>query len=1667
MHTQVETHVEALKKVGVTTLAGAAHLSCEELHNCLGDGVTWCDAEKLHDTSCQAHNDALILEKKILARASPLLPSAVKADVGTAEVSLQAYEQWFGGRATRYAAPGDVASMFSPAAYLVALYRAALALYRKDSPWHIEARRPDLQGLVLSQENLDTPVSALSLSNEILLRRAQAAIQREQGTALADHEVLEMLCGFVGSGDTPYHHHHNRLRQVSRLKDPDLTQVQRAPQVLKHLSGPSLAGLYYDISPSLYALLTDDISEEQADGKFARYFPGLTPEIILQPARLRDWFGLSDDELHPLLGTLDKAEYVGRTLSTRVGPNIARVTISAPSSRINYVRLYPLGNGKWLFSFNLKVSRVDRFLISGDVTLSLLASDFGVNELLPNTEYRKVFDWPTVPEEFTISTVWWKSRDGGGGGHRHTFTGTYNLYSSAAFVLKLNKIVHLHKATGLSPQVLEDVINSVDRNRITHETLTVLFRTVLLTKRYGITHEEALVMARGLISQSPRGAELSQFDRLFNDPALVEGGFSTVNRLIALHPRHAADDAAIKAMLKRACQTDDEGLYELGRVFAFNEGERVTLRLNLTQLSGLYTVGLWARLHGLAPAELRQVLQMVGLPKSLYSQPPAVWLGLLDQLLNITDWLDARGWTVHDLILMTREVDTIAASTEITNLLSDMTAMLANAALPEKPSARDYARALAPLMASAFNLAGDTTTRALLEWVDRAKPGGLTLVQACEHLAHDPTKVTAFAYGLAQRALIIHATGVPPDVLALLIEQPQALVAEAVQGSGASATLKCNLAGVVALADFSEWVKQLPDPSGASGALVSALREHKAITCTLLAQATALAPTVVCQATEQAWIKGDIAHAEKLCSWQEVSVVCQWIDLASVFNVMPETIGHALALDYVNGAGASWADWGKVADAFVAGLDPAQSKLVQTQTQEPLSRALVGLLCAKEGFDVQRLNQHLLLDTLNGSQVQSSRIAEATAALQMFIHRTLTRAEDKGTLCQEALDRQFFRDWTRWNARYATWVAGQMLMYYPENYIDPTVRLGQTKAMDDMLQVLGQAQINTDTVGDAFQGYLSAFEEVADLETVSGYHDGRRADSGKSWFIGRSRGEPREYWWRTVDEGKRGAQGILPANAWSGWTKIDLAPQVVDGLIRPVVYRERLYVLWVEREENVIARDPDGKPTKHEWRWRYKLAWLRYDGSWSAPLEYSLPSTDVQLLEGRAPTIPRERLSLFLAARPARNGLVLSLYDRATIKATTIRTCGGMAVFEDLTCRPENTAPLLKRVAHWLDSSARTGMCAVFDGKSPVAEARMPVMAGSGIPAGFTQFDALLNSVKVEDTSLDSDSYSLALDTVLKVDIQRPEVENKWMTVLVNKFPALAGETKKVPAVIRTEHGVFIVRKESNGQYFGYLCVERQRFERCVRSIWPITALFDPPLYREPSPIKWESTPRGDAYIGRYRIDAGTYPLTFMSVRFVNSNGKWLPLFGDLNIIELLEYPGALGVDWVTPALYKQVPVKVPGAQVKCVVYSVDGQSSSAITATQAFDLSQGPQQVAFTRTIAIGDTSQWSDKQATHRIDFQFGNGNVRRYGIKVYKEADTLKTAIIVTQSNGAQYLARQGWITRLNTLFARQLTERAISGISSILSYETQDIPEPDIGVSVRLTLPIYKASYHGTK
>ncbi|ATP49731.1 hypothetical protein CR512_10270 [Pseudomonas putida] len=1635
-----------MSKLKVDSLASMGDLSAEELREQLGDMVDIDEARQLHEHVRRARNQTLLDEKSIIIRNSPLVPKRLQ------NVNDRPIE-----RPGRYCAPGDVASMFSPAAYLAELYKQAKELYPAKNPWHIDERRPDLRQLVLSQNNLDTPISALSLSNEILLSRAIAALTPPGSPALNNDQLLEALSTDVGTSTTPYHHHYNRLRQVFVQNDADLSHLLAAPRFAKHLDDAALACLHYDISPALRCLLTDDINEENAEAQFIKYFPGMTPTSMMQPARLRSWFGLTDAELQGFMGEMDKAEYIGRTLTARADDEIIQLTLSDTPPSMRYVRLYPLHDGTWQLSFKFQINRVVKFELSGPFALELRASDYGYDLFLPDVEYRHSFEWADVPAEAALTAKWTRSASADHESRESTLNVTCTRLSTAAYLLQLNKIVRLYKVTQLSPRALQDIINSVEPSQITDQTLAIVFRTAHSVKRYGIDHQDALLMARGFISEASDGTEKSQFDRLFNDPPLVAGGLTTTNTRLRLHPDHASEHADIKATLKRACQTDDEGLFELGRLISGLADGDVGMNVNLSHLSALYTLSLWARHHGLTLAELRQLLQMMGAPHPMHSLDNSGWQLLLQEVRSTTDWMAARGWTVHDLQLMTRAVEAIPASTEVGNLLNDMRAALSAAQLPEVPTVQDLLGVLSPLTASTFNLSGDALAQALLNWVNRAEPSELTLQQACERLRKaDPSApheraLVDFAYTLAQMALIAHGCGVTGDALLLLVEKPQLLAANA--GHSGSAGLLRDVQTVMALGNFSDWLSKLADQLGAGGALLAELAEGAGVSLPQLSMTTGVAQATLAQAAVHAHDQDELTEPTKVHSWQEIELLMQWAKLAEAYAVMPDTLAKLLAKD------DDWAAWRQMADAFQAGLKPSQVTAAHAATERPLSLALTGVLGAKEHFTVEALNKHLLIDVLNAEQVISSRIAEAMSALQQFIHCTLSTPEDPANVCHAVLGRQFFKDWTRWNASYANWAAGQMLMYYPENYIDPTVRLGQTPAMDDMLQTLGQAQINDDTVGDAFQGYLSAFEEVANLETISGYHDSREDDTGKSWFIGRSRSQPHQYWWRTVDEAKRATEGVLPANAWTAWTKIELAPQVQGRLIRPVVFRGRLHLGWVERQEQIITRDDNGQPKLREWNWTFKLAWLRYDGKWSVPIEYPLAVN----IGGEAVL---EDLSLFLAAWPQRDGLLAAIYDRAAEKVSEASIVAGLEISENFSSRTlDRVELLLGPVQHWLDTTLDTGMCAVFEWQElPTAENHMPVTAGNGTPSGFTQFEARLDEAKVVgDAGEAGNSYSLYFRSQLSVAQKRPPIENKWVEVLLEQYPALALVTGQVRGLIRSEEGALLVRRVNSVSY-GYLVISESQMSSYFGHnsgsiVWVANVL---------GTSNWTVLRRVETVAGNAVVAQVNFPqqgdLRHASLYFSEGIGSNPPPPNDV--------PGVLGYtqrhfdDTLYPRDYLNLLGRVPANEVLCRVYSVDGKRFKTAQASQEYDLAQGPAQIRLNTTAPMGDISEWEGaSEALHRVEYMFGNGNTRNYTLKVYKDADVLKTAIIGATDQGAQYLAHRGQVTRLNTLFARELTVKAVSGIDSILNYDTQLMPEPKLGVVVRLTLPVYKETYHG--
>lgn len=104
--------------------------------------------------------------------------------------------------------------------------------------------------------------------------------------------------------------------------------------------------------------------------------------------------------------------------------------------------------------------------------------------------------------------------------------------------------------------------------------------------------------------------------------------------------------------------------------------------------------------------------------------------------------------------------------------------------------------------------------------------------------------------------------------------------------------------------------------------------------------------------------------------------------------------------------------------------------------------------------------------------------------------------------------------------------------------------------------------------------------------------------------------------------------------------------------------------------------------------------------------------------------------------------------------------------------------------------------------------------------------------------------------------------------------------------------------------------------------------------------------------------------------------------------------------------------------------------------------------------------------------VTVNFNNTDVLKattsYNLAIKKPVLDTRSISLHTTTDGAQYMEWDGYRTRLNTLFARQLIERANNGIEAILSPETQNLHEPKQGEGTYVTLRLkpYDQNTHGT-
>lgn len=1594
--------------------------SFAEVKELAGDTLSWGEKNFLYQQAQKELKENKMAESRILSRANPQLANAVRLGIRQSSM-LGGYDDLFPQRASSFVKPGSVASMFSPAGYLTELYREARGLHPSTSQYHLDTRRPDLASLSLSQSNMDDELSTLSLSNELLLNNIQSQ------ESLDYDGTLEMLSTYRQTGATPYNQPYEAVRQSIILQDPDFTAFRNNPAVAAEMNTASLLGIQADISPELHKILTEEITEAKADELIKENFGDIAPSAFQSIDYLARWYGVSYDEMSLLVSLVSTADnttpgvqyYQNDQLISlvasdgKLGAVLIKRTLTYDSNdSVNYVELIPQGNGKYILNFKLHntYESTPVFMVGteGSGTGDVYKDDSFVPEGEKAYSIAITLDEDKLSAGLTLSIGRW-SLPGEGGGRTSDIYFKADTYSFSVFLLKLNKVIRLYKASGIAPSDIRTVIESSNNDlTITENVLSQLFWVHYYMQTYGIDVSAALVLTGAVISQINHSNTLSAFTRLFNSPPLNNQLFSADGTALSLKPG-ASDDTFRLGVLKRALQVNDTELYTLWGL----TGTKFTATID--KLSALYRTRLLAEIHGLSVTELGMLLSVSPYAgKKLGSLKDTALSGLISFIAQYTQWLKDQNWPVSDLYLMLTGRFSTTLTPDIENLIASLKNGLASQDLNQASEA-ELITAAAPFIAAATQLESAGTAEAILQWIDQLKPqnltvaGFLTLADKDSRTAAETASLVAWCQVVGQLALIARSIGLNEAELSFVVTHPNQILRDA----------KVLPRDIGTLYELTALHNMLSRCGVHASEIITALAKGR-LEVSSLATVLTLDEQALAQALQR------VSSYEYFYNWPGVSGALQWLNVATSLHISPANVKALTELT----SESPYADWVAASHALQAGLNLQQTAQLQATLDEATSSA-VSTYVIKNGSpswvtNRDELYSWLLIDNQVSAQIKTTRIAEAIASVQLYVNRALSGQE--GSVDNAVKSRQFFSaDWDTYNKRYSTWAGVSELVYYPENYVDPTLRIGQTSMMDEMLQTLSQSQLTSDTVEDAFKTYMTRFEEIANLDVISGYHDSVSDKNGTTYLIGRS--AIGDYYWRSAEIDKM-SDGKLPANAWSEWKKITAALTPVNKLVRPVIFQSRLYLVWVESREISTA---DGNTTTKKNEFLLKYTHILHDGTWSVPFSTSLSDDKFTLSIGTN--------TGFYCASDADGASAEQLYVIFYEKSTVYDAAPD--AIKSLSIQPDNSAEELTDkitkaifgdVYLQLDTRSNVRLNTPYVGSKVVVNS----IESSGYTWGDSNFTTISNS-EILNYSIDKAEKELTFDINAKIIFGfKDNSRNKNLIDLMKAVSAGSME----------------------GLY--YIPAEKQIRESDANLADEIVCLKDGGNYTFHGNFDYLFPEK----IRVVNFDDGVHDLS--SNKFTYKNVGASVEIGTANIYRnvligyslLWDFSGFLPLDITNPlnnfVIKSNADISITKPKSRTTsVYSFDNA---------VFNLKSSKLQIPVDRfsngQLLLDITVQgYSDAEQDQSLGSQTFTLDLLKGG--------TLPVITLNRTDTYAQYLQYGAHRIRVNTLFARKLVARANAGLNTVLSMETQLLqePKPGTGNYINITFKKYDKDLHG--
>lgn len=1631
-----------------------------------GETLSWGEMNFLYQHAQKELAENKLTESRILSRANPQLANAVR--LGIRQSSMQrSYDDLFPQRADSFVKPGSVASMFSPAGYLTELYREAKGLHTDTSEYHLDTRRPDLATLSLSQNNMDEELSTLSLSNELLLNN----IQSHEGKSY--DEVMEMLSTYRYTGTAPFHLPYEMIRKSINLKDPEFVAFQNNPSVASKVDTASLLSIQAGISPELYQVLTEDIeaaaakdAENDSDTHIKQLiqnnFGDIEPILFQSKSWLASYYELSNEELESLLGViltsdtpLEGLQYFQNDqavafLSANDGiESILMTRIPGGNyDQFGYVELIPLSRNSYKFEFTVKSgfagpdNEVDigtQGVLSSNILkdgrISGLNTPLSVDIEMSEEELRNGVNFSVT--RYNKSKTSWQSA----GVTFHQYG-----YPFDVFLLKLNKIILLYKATDISITNIRSVVESSNNSlAITPDVLRKLFWVHFYMRQYGIDVNAALVLSGALISQNAHNTESSAFTLLFNSPPLNNTEFAADSEGITLDPASASDTFRTGVM-KRAFKVSDTELYTLWKL-ATGKYSPPDFTANIANLSVMRRISLLAEVHSLSVAELAALLSVSTYANQAIESLTVSEFSILTNFVEqFTRWLREMKWTVGDLYLMATDNFSTGMTPEIENLMSTLKNGLANHDLA-LATEDEIISAAAPLIAAAVQLDSAESADAILHWLNQIKPQELsvrtflTLAEKESLTEHETVNLVSFSQVLGQMSYFVRSSGLTSSVLAWVVEHPSVMKNDLTQLPHDITTLRdFTLLHALIARCGTKASEILTSLSGDDSSVKSNLSVKT------VATALALDEAALTQALAQ------VSAYPYFYNWPGLRDALEWMDVAGIFGITPAGVATLAGLTQ---SSSEYVEWTVGSHILQAGLNAAQTAQLNASLDEEISTALstfaIKNIAPTWVINRDKLYSWLLMDTQVSAQVKTTRIAEAIASVQLYVNRALSGQED-GVVNAVKSGQFFSKDWENYNKRYSTWAGVSELVYYPENYVDATMRIGQTSMMDEMLQSLSQSQLNSDTVEDAFKTYMTRFEEIANLDVISGYHDSVSDQNGTTYILGRS--SIGDYYWRNADIGKM-SDGKLPANAWSEWKKITAALTPVNNLVRPVIFQSRLYLVWVESKETATASDSTTAPAV---QYLLKYAHILHDGTWSAPVT-AMTEQSILPLEG----VHIDDIGMYCARDAEQEKLYIYFYKKESSYTTFPEKIAGISLTHDGV-----TEKILSNTV--ADSSA---YFYIQLDTTTIVRLNTPYTKGSS--------ECSVSDISRTDNNLGYGNYTQVLGGSISnivTDVADESVEIQFRAdanvayrsaipaVSMMKDIGVLGLVFYVPQTFKRSE----VAARSNRNFQPIFRFRQESwYDVYVRVTDSIPSVNNDKLhgYNDSSPNNLNATTtiyntnsfKKDATDSKLWIDKITNfkPQNYVYI-FMTPYGANTPVPNELMFSDFVRIDTALTIN-----------------NVNLTISLEDGSVIGSFTSDKRSKYTFDDSVFVFSSEkvkLPLGAFKQ-NTAAVTFKLSAQAPAGDGRALGSETFtvtlvrSTKTSLPTISLNKSVGGAQFLQYGVHRIRVNTLFAKQLVARANAGLNTVLSMETQQLHEPQLGRGfyVDFVLPAHNESIHG--